>query len=101
MANLVVTFRRAQGTPPVMVGRNARTESVAIGGTSAPTTMVCDPSDNNQESIADLYAAAACWVKIGDGTPVATANGTSAYMAEGERLQFTIVKGDRVAVIQA
>lgn len=100
MANLVVTFRRALGNPPVMVGRNARSESIAIGASSAPGTLVCDPSDNNGESCVDLYAGAACWVKIGPGTPVAAANTTSFFMAEGERLQFSLVKDDRVAVIQ-
>lgn len=105
MASLKVTFGRALSNVPIMLGRNRRTELVEISASPVSGTMICDPTDNNNENAADLQAEAACWVEIGE-SPEANAPGTdpdtnSFYMAAGERLQCAIVKGDRVSVITA
>lgn len=105
MSNVYVTFGRALGSPPVLVGDNRRTEIIAIGGTATSGTLVCDAGSHHQENTADILAEAACWVEIGQN-PTATPPGTdpdttSFYMAAAERLQFSIVKGDKVSVIQA
>lgn len=99
MSNLVVSFGRIVG--PVMLGRDCRTELIAIT-TVTSGTMVCDPGDHHQENVADLLAEAACWVCIG-ASPTAAVNGSngSFKMLEGERHQRALVKGDKVSVIAA
>lgn len=102
MADLIVTFGRIVG--PVMGGRNCRTEAMLITSPAEVSDMVCDPSDNFNENVADLLAGADCWVEIG-ASPVAAAPGSdpsdSFKMLSGERVQRSIVKGDRVSVISA
>lgn len=103
MADLIVTFGRGIGNPPVLYGAHRRSESIAIGGSATLSDLVCDPGSFNMENIADLYAGANCWVQIGS-SPTAEPTGTDPYtqgfyMASGERMQFAIVKGDRVSVI--
>lgn len=103
MSNLIVTFCRALGSPPVIVGRNCRSEAIAIGSSATLGDMVCDAGSNHEENVADLYAEADCWVDIATA-PIAEIPGTdpwitSFFMATGERTQRTIAKGDRVSVI--
>lgn len=104
MSNLVVTFGRALGNPPIMMGRSCRTESVLIGSGGELSDMVCDPSDNHGENACELLAEADCWVCIG-AAPTAAAPGSdptdSFKMLTGERVNRTLVKGDRVAVKSA
>lgn len=105
MANLEVTFGRATDNPPIMIGRNCRSESITIGATSDQGDLICDAGSYHGENVADLYAGGNCWVQIGSN-PSAEPPGTDPYsesffMATGERMQKSIAKGDRVAVIQA
>lgn len=110
MSDLIVSFVRTAtsqigGALPVEVGGSARTEAVAIGAASEQTSY----SAASGESIVDVLAGADCWVEVG-ANPTAAAvasntagngTGTSRKIMSGERMQFTVAAGDKVAVIEA
>jgi hypothetical protein len=115
MTELVVTFSRGKDSPvgarqfPVARGASARTEIIAIAVESVQGILIAQ----GREEFVVLKAPADCWVAIGSN-PVAAAPtlpsesesddeptpSGSWYMAEGERLEFYIDEGDRVAVIE-
>ena len=83
-----------------MDARPKRTEKVDLDGSDAGIgTMVVV-----HENVADLYAEADCWVVIGPA-PVAedpaSGIGESWFMANGERIQVHIERGDRVSAVSA
>jgi len=101
MADLIITYTGALSDPPrnqivpLEKGADIETEVEVIGGSSVATTAVATA----QRRIASLLAGADCWVMIGL-TPVAVA-GSGRKMLTGERLQFWLEVGHKVAVIQA
>lgn len=113
MADLVLTFGksivptapRGAGFPdfPVMMGSAARSEAVAIGMVSAPSTLAAIAG----ETYVTLTALAACWVAFGPAPTAAalasggTATGVSWYMGANEVREFSVATGDKVAVIAA
>jgi hypothetical protein len=105
MANLIVTYSRAKGTGvalqlPVQLASSYRTEIIAIDAGSdglQSTTGALSATDG--EHVVDIYADSACWVDIGE-TPVA-AFGTGRYFAAGERAQYWVEFGHKVAVTGA
>lgn len=104
MADLIVTFGKASGDPPVMQGRGRRTEVLTISGSSDTTTMAAGTSGHRGENIADLLALGDCWVEIGT-TPDAVEPGAAPAnkswpMQEGERMQMDLDDGDKVSVIE-
>jgi hypothetical protein len=99
MADLIVTYTTALAAvsrpAPVESGEDERTETIEIGAESAAGTLTAADG----EFIVSLLAEADCWVKIGaDPTAVA---GSGRKLLEGERAQYSIRPGSRVAVIQA
>lgn len=114
MADLVVTFCKERSLVahaskekgfPVAEGSSARSEAVAVGATS----VVCGLSAVAGEHFVVLKARAGCWVAIGanptaealDGSASPTETGDSWYLDAGDRVEFAISPGDKVAVIQA
>ena len=84
---------------PVMVGNAARTERIVMASASVGSTpglLACVAGEN----IVDIYAQADCWIQIA-AVPVAETEGaTSRFMASGERMQFWIETGHKVAGIE-
>ncbi len=100
MANLIVTFSRARDYPgaiaPVSVGRNSRTEQVAIPLLASGDT-VGTLTANSDENLVELVALAPCWVAIGQ-SPEALA-GACRYIPLGVPMAFWVSDGDAVAVL--
>ena len=108
MSDLIVSFVRISTSQiglavPVEVGGSSRTEAIAIGASSERSTY----SAASGEAVVDVLAGADCWVEVG-ANPTAAAvasntagngTGTSRKMLSGERMQFTVAAGDKVAVI--
>ncbi len=101
MADLVVVFTKAIKSAPTVlivpleIGSETDTEVVSIGTSSDETTKVAADG----RDIVDILAGADCWIAIG-ANPTAV-EGSGRMMLEGERLQFTVSAGDKVAVIAA
>ena len=84
---------------PVMVGSKARTERIVMSSASVGSTAG-SLSCASDECIVDIYAQADCWVQVGP-TPVAETEGaTSRFMAAGERAQYWVEAGAKVAGIE-
>lgn len=77
------------------------TQGVAFTGTSAPSASALQSTT----SVIQLSATAACFVKIGTGTPVAAADGTCMYLPANVVVRVGIDKSlagvQKVAAIQA
>jgi len=104
MANLIVTFGRGSGDPPVMYGSGRRTEVLAIGGSAVATTMANqDGGAQTSENCADMYADTDCWVEIGAApvasAPAAAPNNKSFAISAGERHWAYLRPGEKVSVI--
>ena len=103
MADLIITYTRAVSDPPrnqiipLEVGSDVETEVEVIGGSSVATTAAA----NAQRRIASLLAGADCWIAIGAAPTAVAAGATCRKMLAGERLQFLLTPGEKVAVIQA
>lgn len=112
MTDAVVIFSKAYARPsfgsafpnfPVMMGASARSEAIAIGALSVKSTLDAGSSDE----YVTVVAGAACWVAIGpDPTAAAlasggTSTGVSWPLAANQIKEFSVSKGDKVAVIQA
>lgn len=100
MADLIVTFTRAVPDPPravqlpVVVGRSARTEVIAIAGTAADGTLAAVAG----EHIVTLEAGADCWVAIGTSPDPDSTNRHPLKI--GVLRPFWVELGDIVAVIE-
>lgn len=119
MADLIVTYSRARYVSdhyqmflPVAFGKEARTEAIPIGVSSAVGTLVAGARD----MFVELYAGAACWVRIvgsEEGSPPVYAEASAAtsgspqttsqsrFMPEGTVRDLVIRAGETVAVIAA
>lgn len=99
MADLIVSFSRALRDVPVMAGDDVRTETIAIGASSAAGTLTAEP----REGIVSLLPGADCWVCIGSD-PEAGEPGTgienSWPLQSGIPREFAIERGMKVAVIE-
>lgn len=105
MADVIVTFGRALGNPPVMQGNPRRTVTLTISGTAATTSIAAgDVAGNRGENIVDLLAGADCWVEIGPdptaAAPSSAPENRSWPMKSGERMQMNVDEGDKVSIIQ-
>lgn len=99
MADLIVTFGRALSAPPVMDGNPRRTEVVAIGGSSAETSLTA----TEHENAVKVYAEADCWVAVGVEAAVPDTNGLteSGFLKEGDLDYLKIAPGEKVSVVSA
>jgi len=95
---LKITYWTASRTNPNIAGGVVSSESLALTGASAQSGLT--PASAVYVSISATEAAALDYSGA-DPTAVAGATGTSAYMAEGERMWFDAVAGYKVAGIQA
>lgn len=103
MADVIVTFGRASGSPPVMQGKGRRTEVLTLSGSAATTTLSASTAGSRGENIVDILALGDCWVEIGPN-PAAAAPGSppankSWPMSDGDRMQFDVDDNDKVSVI--
>jgi hypothetical protein len=108
MADLIVTFGRADGSPPLLNDEPIRTRVLTI---SAPSTdpvvtsiAVGDAVGHRQENAVELIAGAACWVSIGPDPvaerPDAGATG-SFHMLSGQVTHRSVKAGSKVSVVSA
>jgi len=116
MANLYVTYATTRpkrygsysGSLPQLgleKGSDCRTEPIALGAVSE--TGLLEASESDQ--VVSIYAEAAAWFVIGDDdTTTLTASEpesegvtTSRYIAAGERLQYLVLPGEKVAAVSA
>lgn len=107
MADLFVTFCKtdrpgAVSNSPVPRGDSARTQAIAIGASSARTTIAARQGD-----YVSLKADADCFIGIvaSDGEVAAISSGGTATgsvwpMASGERLELDVETDQYIAVIQ-
>lgn len=104
MADIIVTFSDASRDDDLPVDSGVgRTESVAIGGAAAQTTLTAGSKDN----IVNILAGANCWVSIGDpnnnalknAVASSTAGSNRRAMSSGQEKQFHVKQGHAVAVI--
>ncbi len=97
MANLIIVEMGGIGRSGTVYDAEAisGTQAVAIGGTSTQSAAFSIP---NGVSHVTLCAGAACHVAFG-ADPTATTN--SIPMSAGEKLDFKVTAGRKVAVIQA
>lgn len=103
MADVIVTFGRASGSPPLMQGRGRRTQSLTIGGEAVATSLSASIAGSRGDNVVDILALGDCWVEIGP-EPVAAAPGAAPAnkswpMKSGERMQFDVDDGEKVSVI--
>lgn len=109
MADLIVTFGRASGDPPVMYGSGRRTEVLAIAASATDPVVTAMSSDDSpghrSENVVDLYAGADCWVEIGvdpvAAVPDAPPANKSFFMKSGDRHQAYLRSGEKVSVVAA
>ena len=86
-------------------GSDVRTEKIAIDTVAETGLLEADQYDD----VVSVYAEAAAWFVIGDddtttltpGEPESDGVSGSRYIASGERLQFLVSPGEKVAVIAA
>ncbi len=100
---LTLTFTQVFPKPaaaimaPLEVGAKARSEQITLGA----TTLASSASAAADENVLDVYAAEACWIQIGAAPVAAVAGATCRFVAAGERLQFFVEPGQKLAGILA
>jgi hypothetical protein len=99
MARLVIEFTSASPDPmrinTIERGDRCRLEIIDL----ATTEDGVSGAAAGEENVIDLFAEAACWVQIGED-PEAVAEGENCrFLNEGERRQFEVSPGQRVAAI--
>lgn len=96
MARLIVEFTDAVREHPVAYGRKVRCEILDIPeSTEGFSSTLAATAGNN---IAILYAESDCWIAVGvDPDPEDVT--LRRFMAAGERRDFWIDAGERIAVV--
>ena len=100
---LIVTYTHAYSqsreaiTASLAVGSKARTESLTLSGSSTAGSLVAA----NIENVCDVYAVEACWIKFGTSPTATVAGSDMRYLAAGERMQYYVNTGQKIAGILA
>lgn len=84
---------------PVMVGSKARTERIVVSSATEGSTAG-SLSCASDECVVDIYATADCWIQIGASPAAEVEGATSRFMAAGERAQYWVETGAKVAGIE-
>lgn len=112
MADLLLSFglshsrtigHNSNPSVPLVLGKSLRSEAVNIGASSVRSTLTAEDED-----VVFLSPDADCYVAISNQNPTAqkitstgTKTGSSIRLKAGIDYQFSVSKGDQVAVIQA
>lgn len=104
MADLIVSFARAHGTPPLLEANSIRTEILEIAA-AVTEAVVTELAARKTDNCIDLCAGADCWVAIGAdpdaGNPSDSQFQSSFKMKSGERLQIWAEYPSKVSVVAA
>lgn len=99
MADVIVTFGRSNDQGNLELGRQSRTEVLAIGAGAVQTSIAARSGEN----VVTILALGNCWVAIDTHAADDVANSAAGTkrraMRENTERQFAVSTGDKVAVI--